>query len=47
MQGVMTFTSLTAALRAGFQVYDKYKDGKILVRINTAQGWQQAIVLPS
>jgi hypothetical protein len=44
MQGILTFTSLDEALRAGFQVYDRTSDG-YLVRMRTAGGWALARVI--
>ena len=43
MQGVMTFNSLSAALRAGYQVYDRTEKGYV-VRIKTEAGWALARV---
>jgi hypothetical protein len=43
MPGLVTFDSLAAALRAGFQVYDRRKTGYI-VRTRTASGWAMALV---
>jgi hypothetical protein len=43
MQGVMTFNSLSSALRAGYQVYDRTENG-YLVRIKTQAGWALARV---
>ena len=45
MQGLTTFESLTDALRAGFQVYDRTSHG-YLVRTRTSAGWALAIVEP-
>jgi Ca2+-binding EF-hand superfamily protein len=42
MAGIMVFTSLAEALRAGFQIYDRNSDGYIM-RIQTTQGWQMAL----
>lgn len=44
MQGITTFHSLQDALRAGYQVYDKYELG-YLVRTRTAIGWANAVVV--
>ena len=44
MTGLMTFSSLAAAFKAGFQIYDKEGENWI-VRIQTLQGWQKAIVI--
>lgn len=43
MPGIVRFKSVAEALRAGYQVYDKTKDG-YLVRTRTAAGWAMAIV---
>jgi hypothetical protein len=43
MPGLMTFPSLAAAIRAGFQVYDRTPTG-YLVRIHTTAGWAMALV---
>ena len=43
MQGVITFKSLSSALRAGYQVYDRTENG-YLVRIKTQAGWALARV---
>jgi hypothetical protein len=42
----MTFTTLTAAINAGFQVYDRTQEG-YLVRTRTPAGWALAIVVLS
>lgn len=42
-QGIMTFSSLQRALKAGFQVYDRTENG-YLVRAKTAAGWVLAVV---
>jgi hypothetical protein len=44
MAGILTFTSIQEAVRAGFQVYDKNSDG-YLVRTRTSAGWALAIVV--
>ncbi len=44
MSGLMVFTSLADALRAGFQVYDRTPDG-YLVRTKTPSGWALALVM--
>ena len=46
MQGLLVFHSLTQALKAGYQVYDRADFG-YLVRIRTAAGWQLAMVVPN
>ena len=43
MAGLMVFTSLADALRAGFQIYDRTQDG-YLVRTRTQAGWAMAMV---
>ncbi len=43
MNGLMVFSSVTEALRAGYQVYDRTRDGYI-VRIQTSRGWAMALV---
>ncbi|MFN2529554.1 MAG: hypothetical protein ABR584_12650 [Candidatus Baltobacteraceae bacterium] len=43
MNGLVVFTSITEALRAGYQVYDRTADG-YLVRIQTGAGWATALV---
>jgi hypothetical protein len=43
MPGLMTFPSLAAAIRAGFQVYDRTETG-YLVRKRTPAGFALAIV---
>lgn len=43
MSGIVTFPSLAAAVRAGFQVYD-CASGGYSVRTKTAAGWALAIV---
>jgi Ca2+-binding EF-hand superfamily protein len=43
MAGIMVFSSVSEALRAGFQVYDRTRDG-YLVRTRTARGWALAVV---
>ena len=45
MAGLMVFTSLADALRAGFQVYDRTSEG-YLVRTRTTTGWAMALVTP-
>lgn len=39
----MTFATLSAALRAGYAVYDRNEDG-YLVRTRTTSGWALASV---
>ena len=41
--GLLVFSSIAQALRAGFQVYDRTPDG-YLVRVRTQGGWAMAIV---
>jgi hypothetical protein len=43
MQGIMTFSNLEQALRAGFQICG-HTDHGILVRSRTKSGWVLAIV---
>jgi regulation of enolase protein 1 (concanavalin A-like superfamily) len=43
MVGIMVFTSVYEALRAGFEVYDRTSYG-YLVRTRTSSGWALAIV---
>ncbi len=43
MAGIRVFTSLVAALRAGFAVYDRTSTG-YLVRTRTSRGWALAVV---
>jgi hypothetical protein len=43
MYGIMTFSSLSYALHAGFQVYERTSEG-YLVRTRTAAGWALAVV---
>jgi hypothetical protein len=42
MQGVLVFKSLAEAIRAGFHVYDRTRDG-YLVRMRTTGGWAFAL----
>ena len=44
MHGVITFRSVSEALRAGYHVYDRTDTG-YLVRTNTKDGWAMALVL--
>ncbi len=43
MPGILVFRSLSEALRAGWQVYDRTSEG-YLVRTRTAAGWAIALV---
>ncbi|GAC1651927.1 MAG: hypothetical protein NVS9B12_00790 [Vulcanimicrobiaceae bacterium] len=43
MTGLLVFSSVSAALSAGYQVYDRTADGYI-VRIQTRSGWAMALV---
>ncbi len=43
MAGLMVFTTLADALRAGFQIYDRTAEG-YLVRTRTSSGWAMALV---
>jgi hypothetical protein len=43
MAGILIFSSVDAALRARFEVYD-HTDYGYLVRCRTARGWALAVV---
>jgi hypothetical protein len=43
MAGIMVFSSVSEALRAGFQVCDRTSNG-YLVRTRTARGWALGLV---
>jgi hypothetical protein len=43
MAGIMVFSSVSEALRAGFQVYDRTSGG-YLIRTRTVRGWALAVV---
>jgi hypothetical protein len=43
MTGLIVFRSLTEALRAGFEVYDRTPNGYV-VRTRTEAGWALALV---
>jgi hypothetical protein len=43
MSGLVVFNSLPEAIRAGFQIYDRTRDG-YLVRRRTPGGWAMAVV---
>jgi Ca2+-binding EF-hand superfamily protein len=43
MAGLVVFRSLSEALKAGFQIYDRTSDG-YLVRTRTSTGWAMALV---
>ncbi len=43
MAGLVIFKSLSEAIKAGYQVYDRTNDG-YLVRTRTTAGWAIAIV---
>ncbi|HMF28455.1 MAG TPA: hypothetical protein VKE42_06765 [Candidatus Cybelea sp.] len=43
MAGLVVFRSVVAAIRAGFQVYERTSTG-YLVRTRTSAGWALAIV---
>jgi hypothetical protein len=45
-QGIMFFRCIAEAIRAGYQVYDRCRDGSYLVRARTSKGWALAIVRP-
>jgi hypothetical protein len=42
---MLVFHSITEAVKAGFQVYDRTANG-YLVRIKTERGWALALVEP-
>lgn len=44
MPGIVTFPTLAAAIKAGFEVYDRTAEG-YLVRTRTANGWAFALVV--
>jgi lipid-binding SYLF domain-containing protein len=44
MPGIWVFSSLTEALKAGFQIYDRNSDGYV-VRRQGPNGWEQALVV--
>ena len=43
MPGLVVFTTLAEALRAGYQIVDRTSDGYV-VRTKTAAGWAMALV---
>ena len=43
MNGILVFETLEAALRAGFELFDRNADG-YLVRIRTSRGYAIALV---
>jgi hypothetical protein len=43
MAGILVFSSVNEALRAGFEVYDRTENG-YLVRSRTVRGWALAVV---
>jgi hypothetical protein len=43
MLGTTTFDSISSALKAGYQVYDRL-DAGFIVRIKTQAGWRHAFV---
>jgi hypothetical protein len=43
MQGIRVFSSVSDALEAGFQLYDRTSEG-YLARIRTTRGWALAVV---
>jgi len=43
MPGIVTFNSITAAIKAGYQLYDKTPEG-YLVRTRLDSGWALAVV---
>lgn len=44
MSGILCFTTLEAAVRAGFSLYDRIPGGGYIVRARTQGGWALAIV---
>jgi len=46
MQGLTTFPTLTAAINAGYHVYDRTPKG-YLMRTRTSAGWALALVEPN
>lgn len=46
MQGLTVFPTLSAAIHAGYQVYDRTPKG-YLMRTRTSAGWALAVVEPS
>ena len=48
MNGMLVFTSLTAALHAGYELYDEYVEEGVhvgyIVRIKTRGRWARALV---
>jgi hypothetical protein len=44
MHGVQVFSNLSAALRAGYHVFDRSPEG-YLVRTRTPRGWAFALVV--
>jgi hypothetical protein len=44
MPGLLVFTTLRAALNAGYHVFDRTDNG-YLVRTRTAAGWAMALVV--
>lgn len=45
MQGLTTFPTLSAAIHAGYHVYDRTSKG-YLMRTRTSAGWALALVEP-
>jgi hypothetical protein len=43
-QGLVVFPTLAAAVRAGFQIYDRTSDGGVIVRSRTPTGFALALV---
>ncbi len=46
MQGILTFSTLQAALQAGFIVYDGYEYDRLRVRRQGPHGYEFALVVP-
>ncbi|HXP93984.1 MAG TPA: hypothetical protein VN905_10990 [Candidatus Binatia bacterium] len=44
MAGILVFRSLVDAINAGFQIFDRTRDG-YLVRARTVNGWAMALVI--
>jgi hypothetical protein len=42
--GLVVFPTLAAAVRAGFQIYDRTSDGGFIVRTRTPAGFALALV---
>lgn len=46
MQGLTVFPTLSAAINAGYQLYDRTPEG-YLMRTRTSAGWALALVEPN